>query len=166
MGVLGELFGFDGRINRLGYLWRALLGGLVIGVGGALTLFALYFVLRPQSLTGIDVWTQWVITGAVLLGLWNGFALACRRLRDMGLEPAYILPAYAALWVANEVLLAPMSVMQPQAFGALEDGWRVLSCATLLPLLFWPSAPVAAPARPHYEPVEPTRYLNWRESGS
>jgi uncharacterized membrane protein YhaH (DUF805 family) len=162
MGVLGDLFSFDGRTGRLGFLWRALLGALVIGGSGALAAAAIYFVLRPQSLTGADTWMQWLMTGALLLGLWNGFALASRRLRDIGLEPTHFLPLFAALWVVNEALVAPLSQLQPQAYGALEAGWELISCAGLLPLLFWPGRAPNAPARPHYEPAEPTQYLNWR----
>ena len=148
MGALGDLFSFDGRIGRLGFLWRSLLGALAIGGGGALAGSAIYFALRPQSLTGAETWTQWLLTGAVLLGMWIGFALASRRLRDMGLEPTHILPLFAALWVVNEVLVAPLSQIQPQTYGAVEAAWELVSCAALLPLLFWPGRAPSASSRP------------------
>jgi uncharacterized membrane protein YhaH (DUF805 family) len=165
MGAFGELFGFDGRINRLGYLWRALAGAALIGIGVALAAFAVLFVLRPQSIDGAQQPMQWLIVGATLAGLWNGFALITRRLRDMGLEPAHVVPLFAALWVVNEVLLAPLSQLQPRPYRALEDGWLLAQAAAALLLLVWPSrAPTAAPA-PRYEPAAPTSALNWRQSG-
>ena len=165
MGAFGEFLGFDGRISRLGYLWRSVVAALGIGVLAAGGVFAM-IVVRPQSVTGgVDAWMQWLITGLTLFGLWIGIALAGRRLRDMGLEPAYIVPFWVALWVVNTVLLAPMSDLWPQRYHALEDGWAVLQFMSALPLLFWPGRPPAEPVRTGYEPAEPTQYLNWRGGG-
>jgi uncharacterized membrane protein YhaH (DUF805 family) len=162
MGVLGEFLGFDGRINRLGYLWRSIVAMIGIAVSAAAGGFLFAVVLRPQSVTGDETWLQWLTTGLVLLGLWAGFALATRRLRDMGLEPAHIVPVWAALWVVNTVLLAPMSDMWPQHYGLIENGWTALQSLVAISLLFWPSRRTAEPVRAAYEPAEPTQYLNWR----
>jgi uncharacterized membrane protein YhaH (DUF805 family) len=162
MGAFGEFFGFDGRINRLGYLWRSIVAAIgiaALAIGGAVVLVV---GLRPQSITGAEGWLQWLTTGLVLLGLWTGFALATRRLRDMGLEPAHIVPIWAALWVVNAVLLAPMSDLWPQRYGMAEAGWMALQWLAAIPLLFWPSRGSAAPAPAAYEPAAPTQYLDWR----
>ncbi len=167
MGVFGELFGFDGRISRLGYLWRALLGGALIGVGGGLIGLALVFALPSQSILGDGEWMRWLTTGALLIGMWNGLALASRRLRDIGLEPTHVVPIYVALWVVNEALLAPLDGMRPQTYGAFEDGWTVLQLALPVLLLVWPGRRARPPAtsRARYEPPVTTRYVNWRASG-
>jgi uncharacterized membrane protein YhaH (DUF805 family) len=107
---------------------------------------------------------QAIMVAVVLLALWAGTAIASRRLRDMGMEPAHIVPLYAALWVVNVVLLEPLSRQQPETFGALEAGWVILQLLAAIPLLFWPSSHAVRP-RAIFERPEPTTYLNWREGG-
>jgi uncharacterized membrane protein YhaH (DUF805 family) len=159
---MGEFFGFDGRINRVGYLWRSVVVALALGliaVGGVATIV---FGLRPQGLANLEVWSQRLTVGMVLLGLWSGLALASRRLRDMGLEPAYVAPVYAALWVVNTVLVAPMARLDPDDFGLLEGGWIGLQLLIAVPLLFWPSRAPVEIAPPEFARAEPTAYADWR----
>jgi uncharacterized membrane protein YhaH (DUF805 family) len=159
---MGVFFGFDGRINRLGYLWRSVVVALALGLiaaGGALSIV---FVLRPQGFAGLEVWGQRLTMAMVLLGLWSGLALASRRLRDMGLEPAYVVPLYVALWVVNTVLVEPLARLYPEDFGLLEGGWFGLQLLVAIPLLFWPSRapPQRTPAE--FGRAEPTAYADWR----
>jgi len=160
MGVFGEFLGFDGRINRLGYLWRSIVAGIAIAVVAVGAAVVLVVGLQPRSITGDEGWLQWLTTGLALLGLWIGLALATRRLRDIGLEPAHIVPIWVALWVVNKVLLAPMTDLWPQRYGPVEAGWIALQWIAVIPLLFWPSRASSAPAA--YEPAAPTQYLDWR----
>jgi len=164
MGALGEIFGFDGRINRIGYLWRSLVAGVGIAALSVGALMVTAFVLRPDSVAGAEAMSQRLVLGAVLLGLWSAFALATRRLRDMGLEPTYVVPGYAALWVVNTVLLEPLSRIQQGQLGPLEAAWAVGQWLVTLPLLFWPSREPRARI-PGYEPAQPTSQLNWRQGG-
>jgi uncharacterized membrane protein YhaH (DUF805 family) len=163
MGGLGELFGFDGRINRLGYLWRAALVGAGLAGLAALSAFALA-TLHPGGMGDFEVWTQRLTMAVILLGLWAGFALTTRRLRDMGLEPAHVAPPFAALWVGNAELLQPMARLQPQTYGAAEAAWLVLQVLFGILLLFWPSREPGAAAQPVYATAHPASYLDWRES--
>jgi uncharacterized membrane protein YhaH (DUF805 family) len=168
MGFLSEFFGFDGRIDRLGYLWRSLVAGASIGGAGAAAFLGLLFVAQPQGLTGVDVWSERLLTGFALLALWAGLALASRRLRDMGLEPVYVVPLFVALWVVDQALIAPLSRIQPESFGVLEDGWEALRWFVAVPLLFWPGRAAAASppaAKASFEPAAPTQQLNWRQGG-
>ncbi len=161
MGGLGELFGFDGRINRLGYLWRSVAAGA--GLTGLAALSALALTtLRPGGMDDLEVWTQRLTMAVILLGLWAGFALTTRRLRDMGLEPAHVVPAYAALWVVNTELLQPLARIEPQTYGAVEAAWLVLQVLAAILLLFWPSRTPSAPAQRAYATAEPASYVNWR----
>ena len=101
----------------------------------------------------------------MLLALWSAkWRWPACRLRDMGLEPAHIVPLYAALWVVNVALLQPLSRQQPDAFGSLELGWAALQALAAIPLLFWPGREAAAP-QAHFDRAEPTAYLNWRGDG-
>jgi len=166
MGVFYEFFGFNGRINRLGYLWRSIVILTVLTIVAVAGTAALAVAFRPQSVLGAVDLGREVLTGVFLLVLWSSFALSTRRLRDIGLEPAHIVPLYAALWVINTVLLQPMSLSDPRDFAGLEYGWVALQWLGALPLLFWPSREMPpAPTRRYDEPAQPTTYLNWRETG-
>jgi uncharacterized membrane protein YhaH (DUF805 family) len=163
MGGLGEFFGFDGRINRLGYLWRCVVvGASMLG----LTLFGSVALanLRPGGMGDFEAWSQRLTLAVMLLGLWAGFALTTRRLRDMGLEPAHVVPAYAALWVINAELLQPMARLEPQTYGAGEAAWMVLQVLSAILLLFWPSRPLNEAQQRFYASANPASYLDWRES--
>jgi uncharacterized membrane protein YhaH (DUF805 family) len=162
MGVFGEFFGFDGRINRLGYLWRSIVVAVALGALGVAGVVTIGAVLHPDGLTGAGPWPARMITGLTLLALWSNFALTSRRLRDMGVEPAYVMPAYAALWVVNTVLLEPMSRIDPARFGLMEAGWVGLQWLALVPLLFWPTRAAPLPVAGAFEPAGPTAYLDWR----
>jgi uncharacterized membrane protein YhaH (DUF805 family) len=163
MGGLGEFFGFDGRINRLGYLWRcvvvgASLTGLTVLGSVALATF------RPGGMGDFGVWTQRLTMAVMLIGLWAGFGLTTRRLRDMGLEPAHVVPAYAALWVVNTELLQPMARLEPQTYGAGEAAWIVLQVVCAILLLGWPSRPFNEAQQRFHASANPASYLDWRES--
>jgi len=165
MSVFGEFLGFDGRITRLGLVWRSIVMGAILAVLAALTAWALATLVHPEGVLSSVGDVRQVITGAVLLALWSSFALASRRLRDMGLEPTHVLPFIAALWVCNTVLLEPMSRADPHRYGLIETAWRALQIVIIVPLIFWPPR-APEPRRPgrYDEPPQPTQYVNWRES--
>ncbi|HLY79901.1 MAG TPA: DUF805 domain-containing protein [Caulobacteraceae bacterium] len=164
MGAISELFGFEGRIGRVGYLCRSI---AVVALVLALALegsAALMRLVRPMGLGDYESANHALTIGVALLALWSSLALASRRLRDMGLEPAHILPLFVALWVVNTVLLEPLSRLRPDSFGVLETSWAALQAAAMLPLLFWPGRSSARIAPAGYEPSGPTAYLDWRGS--
>ena len=165
MDTFDEFFGFDGRLDRVGYLWRSLvMAALLAAVAGGAIWFNTY-VLDPDSLTGGSGLDNEIPTGALLAGAsWSCFALTTRRLRDIGLEPIYIVPLCAALWVINEVLLEPMSRLDPRDFAPLEGLWMVLQWVTAIPLLLWPSSNRQMTAPTEFARPESTAVLNWRES--
>jgi uncharacterized membrane protein YhaH (DUF805 family) len=164
MGGLGEIFGFDGRINRLGYLGRCSIAGAGLAGLAGLGAFALA-AFRPGGVGDFEAWSHRLTMAVILLGLWAGFALTTRRLRDMGMEPAHLAPPYAALWVGNAELLAPMARLQPQTYGSLEAAWLVLQVLAGILLMFWPSRSPADPASHRaYASAQPTAYVDWRAS--
>lgn len=163
MGVIDGFFGFDGRLGRLGYLWRSVLAQ------AALTLVMLIALgLLAVNVRGFERYAAWgrsLVPPLMLLALWSNVALVSRRLRDTGLEPTYVVPLYAALWVISVVLLEPLGMLRPETFGLMRHSWAALQYATAIPLLFWPGRAPSEPKAPRYEPAAPTTYLNWRESG-
>ena len=118
-------------------------------------------MLGARGLTGPASLDGEIVIGVCLLGLWSSFALTTRRLRDIGIEPAMIVPLYAALWVVNAVLLQPMSQLDPHDFRLAEAAWAASQWLAAVPLLVWP------PAKPHdvapVERVPAVAELNWRD---
>src|SRR6185312_2360406 len=121
---------------------------------------------RPEGIGDFQTWTHRVTMAGILIGLWAGCALTTRRLRDMGLEPAHVVPAYAALWVINTELLRPMTQIAPQVYGPIEATWLVLQVLVGLVVLAWPSRPRRrAPATAFATAGHPAAYLDWRHGG-
>ena len=164
MGLFGEFFGFDGRLNRLGYLWRLIVSTVALSLMLLAGAVILAQTLRPQGLAGFEAWYGRLTLAVVLLGLWTSFALATRRLRDIGLEPTYIVPVYAALWVVDVVLLEPLGWLHPDGLGVLKHAWAISEVLATLALALWPSGAGPEPPPVSYAPAEPTSYMNWRES--
>ena len=162
MGAFEELFGFEGRINRLGFLWRNLVVGLGMGTMAAGGRIILQTVVRPMGLGGYDAGARGLAVGVVLLVVWSSIAIACRRLRDLALEPAHVVPLYLALWVVYSALLRPLIQLQPASFGLYTVCWAMLLAMPTLSLLFLPGRPMERPLPAGYEPPQPTAYLNWR----
>jgi|SRR5580698_618750 uncharacterized membrane protein YhaH (DUF805 family) len=162
MGAFGELFGFEGRVGRQGYLWRMLFVGLGIGAlafaGGVL----LSAGVRPMGLGRFESGSRALAFVIAFLAMWSSAALASRRVRDMGFEPVHVVPAYLTLWVVYTLLLHPLIQLRPAMFGLLTACWAMLQVAPMLWLLFWPGRPERERLPPGYEPEQPTAYLNWR----
>ena len=164
MGFFSEFLGFDGRLNRLGYLWRLVVSTVALSLILVLGAVILAQAVRPQGLGLFDAWSRRLILVVMLLGLWASFALATRRLRDIGLEPTYIVPVYAALWVVDVVLLEPLGWLHPDGLGLLKHAWAISELLVSLALALWPSGARRERAPAEYAPAEPTSYMNWRES--
>ena len=163
MSAIGELFGFEGRISRLGYLWRTLGVGLGIGAVAFVGRTLLTAFVRPSGLAGYEASAHGLAVGIVLLAIWSSAAITTRRIRDMGLEPVHILPAYVALWVVYTQVLQPLSQMPADKYGLLLAGWAAMQALPPLSLLLWPSHSPPPPVLASYEPAQPTAYLDWRE---
>ena len=165
MSMFGELLGFDGKVTRIGYLARSVAMGAILTGAAALATWALATLLHPDGMVGALLGGRQIVMGALLVALWSSFALGVRRLRDMGLEPTYIVPFYAALWLADILVLGPMARLDPGRYAALESAWRVIAVIILLPLLLWPPRRGRKGPTLHEKAPPHTRYLDWRESG-
>ena len=134
--MLGTLFSFKGRTNRLGYLGIGFVQGVVIA--GAIIILAVVFKGRQAP---VAVLAPTVLVAVALIGVtvWLGLAVMARRLRDMGLPAIPSLVAILAISAAGQFArlghhgqdaLTPMALL----FGGV-------SALIGFALLFWPSAP-------------------------
>ena len=80
---MSEFFGFDGRVSRLGYLWRTIVVAGGIGALAAISIWALTNVLLPDGLTGPVGLQRDVITGASnVSNAMGGGKLAARQIDE------------------------------------------------------------------------------------
>jgi uncharacterized membrane protein YhaH (DUF805 family) len=141
--LIRALFSFRGRLARLSFLgWTAaLLAASVVGTLVAIALgigvlYALHAAGAPVRGLGGPLG---LFSGLVLLLLvtWSQFALAARRVRDMGLSPVLVLP----------LLTTPTFVLKVFVQGGVPDTLaNVVGAAAFLWLLLWPGR--AAPGAP------------------
>jgi|HubBroStandDraft_6_1064221.scaffolds.fasta_scaffold552928_2 uncharacterized membrane protein YhaH (DUF805 family) len=147
--MLAAVFSFRGRLNRLQYF-----GGLV-GLFVSFVVAALAAVLSLGDLTALQqdpTRVLPVILIAVIalpVWIWISLSLQARRIRDIGLNPLFVIPAYmlfevldqavgtsmaAGASVASTASLASVAAMMPH-HTLLEP---VVDLAYSLGLLFWP----------------------------
>lgn len=137
-----RLFSFYGRIGRLSYFVHSLilivLGATLIVVLAVAATTALYLAggnSTSSALMGVIAG----VAGAVPI-VWSSFALAAKRLRDIGLEPILTLPALIAFSLFDGIVLTQF--LQPSSIIPLERNTLigvVVNAAFVLILLMWPS---------------------------
>lgn len=131
MGYLG----FGGRIGRLRYLGLTLLLGVALGV---LTMvLALPAGLRSGGRAAAAGELLWIVLIVAPPMLYGNAALMAKRFRDIGWAPRYVIPAWAALYVADAVVAATVPAL------AIADGTRTpvglfVDLALVAALLLWP----------------------------
>jgi uncharacterized membrane protein YhaH (DUF805 family) len=188
--MLGAIFSFRGRINRLQYL------GAVIGLG--LATFAFFFAAIAALVAGVgapsgaatgQVWVTGVLKHPALLStiglagltffglsIWINLSVQARRFRDMGWEPTYVFSAWIAVIVVDRIA-AVLSGVHGAVYGETIIG-SLVNLALYGCLLFWPGrrfddlvwepeamrpayAPAASPA-----PYNPAPAMVRRPSGA
>jgi uncharacterized membrane protein YhaH (DUF805 family) len=162
MGAFEELFGFEGRITRLGFLWRNLAVGLGMGVMALGGRILLETAVRPMGLGGYDAGARGLGVAIALIAVWSSVAIACRRLRDLGLEPVHVVPIYLAVWAVSTAMLHPLIRMQPASYGLFTACWAMLLTVPTLSLLLLPSRAAPIQLAAEFKPSQPTAYMNWR----
>jgi uncharacterized membrane protein YhaH (DUF805 family) len=142
--MLAAVFTFRGRLNRLQYFLAN------CGLGLALVVLAMILVagvLGGRSLGGPDAMATLRPTALyciVVLGLpylWISFSLQSRRLRDIGWEPIFVIPAWIGLEMLDRLAVwaAPQIAAAPQ--GKVSWLSLLLNAGLGLCLLFWPGRP-------------------------
>jgi uncharacterized membrane protein YhaH (DUF805 family) len=156
--MLGFIFGFHLRVGRLRYFLMTLAFGLVLAVlaivvGG----FAYrYVIIEHGSVTSLSMIPILVL---VALMFWGSIFLASMRIRDIGWNPAFVIPIWYLL-IAVDFYVArtmPQFAMEKGHIGTMVGA--SLELIASLALMFWPSterdmsAPDASEVRmPKFEP--------------
>jgi uncharacterized membrane protein YhaH (DUF805 family) len=151
--MLGAVFGFSGRVNRLQFFFGSL--GLGFGLMALLMPMAMVFALHGSAAfsAGLGLTLLFGMI-AVFAAFWISLSLQARRIRDIGWNPLIVIPGSIALQVAD-LLVARAIPHLAVSRGDSGTGFGVLlNLGLCLCLLFWPggdgaSTPtIAAPKAP------------------
>jgi uncharacterized membrane protein YhaH (DUF805 family) len=155
--MLGAVFSFRGRLNRLQYF-----GGLC-GLTAAVVVAVVIAVLSVGSLANIEQHPA-VLLPALLIALlvlpiwiWVGLSLEARRIRDIGLNPVIVIPGVIVFGMLDQGLAS--------AFPALSAGpnlhqtyiGAVVNLGYAACLFFWPGNSDVGPpvtSRLAWEPAQ------------
>jgi uncharacterized membrane protein YhaH (DUF805 family) len=159
--MLGFFFGFHARLGRLHYFLSC------IGFGVAMTaiIFAMEsFAFRNTAADATSSANLIILPALCLVPfvLWITISLQSMRIRDIGWNPAYVVP----LWILFCVIDACVATQIP-AWAVGRDHAQTLVGALVnsfftLALMFWPSSAYdddtptyEEPHRPRTEPYSP-----------
>jgi uncharacterized membrane protein YhaH (DUF805 family) len=163
MFIADEFFTFEGRLDRLGYLWRC--AALLIVLAG-LESFGrnlLVVLMGEHGLFGVRTWTEWSTAAVLLLAAWASLALSSRRLRDIGAEPAWVVPLYGFMCSVGIGLGEPFIRLAPPPFDSAGAVAMMLPSLAAVPLIIWPGRRPAEPRpRAEYPSTAHTAYVDWR----
>lgn len=145
-------FSLRGRIGRV----RFLLNSLALAFGSAALALGLALLVLPARNTGVGA----IAFGLCLLltapvFLWFTLSLHARRLRDIGLDPLFVIPGWILLEVVDKLVAAKIPVLSLGAHGGTVVG-VVVNLGLTLALLFWPGRGDASETPPPAAP-EPGR---------
>ena len=151
--MLGAVFGFGGRLNRLQFFFASLGLGLAVIVLLVPMVFVLVLHRAGGFSPGVGVALLLGVL-AILVALWTSLSLQARRIRDIGWNPLLVIPGDIALQVADQLVARAMPhlALGPHRTETLVGALVNLGLA--LCLLFWPgqggpaqSAPPATSAK-------------------
>jgi uncharacterized membrane protein YhaH (DUF805 family) len=134
--MLASIFSFRGRINRLQYF-----GGLVglfvsFVVAGVLAFLCLGDLSELQQAPAKVLPVLLIALIVLPVWVWISFSLQARRIRDIGLNPLFVIPAYI---VFQAILQAMGTSMATGPAGSLASvASMMVDLAYSLALLFWP----------------------------
>lgn len=177
--MLGFIFGFNARLGRLAYF----LSCIAFGVGVTVLAILLVVGLSRDGAAGAahhpDMAVAIAIIVLVIPAIWLGTCLVSMRVRDIGWNPAIILPAVWAIIAADAyvAVIVPDWALPGERFGTVFGA--AINFVFNLTVTFWPGAgydasavtvpdafkprsepamhPSAAAAKPAQQPAPATR---------
>jgi len=157
--MLGAIFSFRGRLNRIQYF----LGCCGAGVGlvvllmivGGLAFAATGGRSGPPSMITLAVVGLAMLVVVGPLYFWISFSLQARRFRDIGWEPVFVIPG----WIGANVIdrLAVMGAPQIAIIPGAGISWLTVVVGLFFAgsLLFWPGRGSSADVAAVFDDVPP-----------
>jgi uncharacterized membrane protein YhaH (DUF805 family) len=152
--MLASVFSFRGRINRLQYF----LGSLGLGFAEVLLIvaIALLFVGLRHSLGDVTAAVVCLLLALPALPAisWIGLSLQARRLRDIGWEPVFVIPAWIVVMAVDRAFAGgSMTTLSVEHLFRQTILGQLFNLAMVLCLLFWPGRTYTDD---FFEPAQPT----------
>ena len=94
--MLTAVFSFRGRLNRRHYVFGNFAIGAVLALLGAALIGFSELAPTARPTLAMDVDAALLVIAAPL-AVWSALSLQARRLRDIGLEPLFVIP----LWIGT-----------------------------------------------------------------
>ena len=143
--MLPEVLSFRGRLAR----WPFFLSSLALVAACFVPVFLVLGALTPireGSKSALVILIGMCVVFAAGMA-WISLAIQARRLRDIGLNPLYVMPAWFLLRALDPVFA---TLVPKLAFGDRHQSHTMVGAlidvGLLLALLFWPSADADAPS--------------------
>jgi hypothetical protein len=175
--MLGFIFGFNARLGRMPYL-----AGTV-----ALTVLwtAVHFAMgrhgfSPSQSAGLASLSQmtWPAVAATVVFTWMILMLQSMRIRDIGWDPACVIPAWMAIPIIDKLVAGQIPAWAVGQGGHGTSVGAVINIGLVLALMFWPSEdeegpvfreiprkPEAQPQRTDARPAPAERIARATEAG-
>jgi uncharacterized membrane protein YhaH (DUF805 family) len=149
ISMLGFLFGFNARIGRLHFFFSTIVVTIMMV---AIYIAAITYAFQTAPKEKVPSPTSGPIFAAAILYTWLTVTLQSMRFRDIGWDPACVLPAWIAVVIVDGLVATRFPAMslgheRGTIFGAL------VNLSLILALLFCPSGAQDGPAPTSDEPV-------------
>jgi uncharacterized membrane protein YhaH (DUF805 family) len=151
--MLDAAFSFRGRVNRLQYFMGVM--ALFFAVAIPLALGGATVLAHPtaSAIGGSLLVILLLLLAAPVLG-WVGLSLQARRFRDIGWNPAYVIPGLVVANIIDQLIALAVPGLAIGPFQRQTILGLLISLGAGGALLFWPGKPDAADA-----PADDTRWV-------
>jgi uncharacterized membrane protein YhaH (DUF805 family) len=136
--MLGFLFGFNARLIRMHYFLSTI--ALAVAMTAVCFAIAMSVVQRtPRAEISAADLMIWPTMLAIAAFAWITFTLQCMRIRDIGWDPVFVIPAWIAILIVDNVVAGkfPLWALGPEHQGTVVGG--LINLILFLALMFWPS---------------------------
>jgi uncharacterized membrane protein YhaH (DUF805 family) len=137
--MLGFVFGFNARIGRLHYLLCSLVVGAMATAGTYVVSKYMIQQLMTAEHPSAATLVTWPLYAVIGIALVVSFMVQSMRIRDMGWNPIWVMPAWTALYIADKVVAAkfPAWAIGHNQYGTAVGG--VINLAVFALLVLMPS---------------------------
>jgi uncharacterized membrane protein YhaH (DUF805 family) len=162
--MLGFIFGFNARMGRLNFV----LCSVVLGATAAAGTFVIFSYTIQQMMKAAHpsagaamTWPLYAVVGVFMV---ISCILQSMRIRDIGWNPVWVLPAWIALFIADKVIAAkfPAWAIGHDHYAAGTVAGSLLNTALFALLIFMPGTEPDEPAPVRFDdypaPDQPPRH--------
>ena len=135
--MLGSAFSFRGRIGRLQYF----MGVLATAAAFVLPIIVILGVLGVHDVASAGPALALIVLLMIVgvpVAIWVGLSLQTRRIRDIGLNPLYVIPILFVIGLVDQIVALAVPGLSIAGLHRQTPFGLLVSLATAGALLFWP----------------------------